>query len=604
MSELLSIIIDRVGSTNVFNIVQGRLPARETHLQSVVDDDLIQEFLVEVQKLSRFSNSLGDSERAAVDIPGMLRKIGETFFLQFFPEQIQERLRTADQSFLFLHVDHRLRSVPWELLHDGRHFLAEHFYMGKNVSGFWRDTARPERERLRVLIVADPTEDLEWARAEGEALFESLNAEMAADRIDVQILSGRSITKLGLLNALKDRDLVHYAGHLHFSPDARESGWLLSEGKVLRAREIEKAGYAPDLVFSNSCFSSPAGPGSMPEKSETRLNDMAGAFLSAGIYNYVGTNWEIKDSRHTVDFAINFYRAIFDGKAVGEALFEARDYARRNSPPTDLTWANYVLHGNPLSRIYRPGTRRTFDASRTMQNIRRVLSRFPYPPVRAYTAFEAAAAESPDVRLARLVDAVDATLHTMAAFVFANGRYLNIKGLEEAASLPLEEKVKKLYETLSTIQAVQFELAVGGVMEPLLLHKDNVHKLLNWRREIQEGNATGEAADTYLVTMQYYLDNFLVDLLPISRGQLYYVEHSLEKVWLLQGARPLSIPLAAGDIPRSIREAVERMAGQVLYYAPARSVLFSLSGFLDGVETLDGVRMLEPDEGVPRSPVS
>ena len=146
-------------------------------------------------------------------------------------------------------MDYRLRNIPWELLYDGSHFLVDKLFIGKNISGYWRDMLRPERDRLRVLIVADPTEDLEWARMEGEGLFESLNAELSADRLDVQFMAGRRITKLNLLNAVKDRDIIHYSGHLYYSHDQQESGWLLKGDKVLRAREIEKAGFSPYLVF-------------------------------------------------------------------------------------------------------------------------------------------------------------------------------------------------------------------------------------------------------------------------------------------------------------------------------------------------------------------
>ena len=345
--EFFSIIIDRVNTTNVFNIIQGRLPTRETHLQTIVDDDLIAEFLTEIERISRISNSMSDAEAALlpVNVSTELRRIGETFFLQFFPDQIQDRLRNTERGSLFVHSDYKLRNIPWELLHDGNCFLADKFNMGKNISGYWRDINRTERERLNVLIIADPTEDLEWARQEGEGLFESLNAELSADRLDVQFMSGRRITKLNLLNALKNRDIIHYSGHLHYNKEQQESGWLLSGGKVLRAREIEKAGFSPFLVFSNSCFSSPVS-GESPngqESSGSRFNDLAGAFLKAGIANYIGTNWEIVDNARTYDFAMNFYRSIFEEKTVGEALFESRNYARRNYPGYDLTWANYVF---------------------------------------------------------------------------------------------------------------------------------------------------------------------------------------------------------------------------------------------------------------------
>ncbi|MCB1323482.1 MAG: CHAT domain-containing protein, partial [Leptospiraceae bacterium] len=117
--DFLSIIIDRVNTTNVFNIVRGRLPSRETHLQTIVDDDLIEEYLQEVGRLSRIANSLSARQKrqSSVDLLGELKRLGETFFVQFFPEAIQTRFRNSQGAYLFLHVDQRLRNIPWELLH-------------------------------------------------------------------------------------------------------------------------------------------------------------------------------------------------------------------------------------------------------------------------------------------------------------------------------------------------------------------------------------------------------------------------------------------------------------------------------------------------------
>ena len=58
--DLFSIIIDRVGTTNVFNIIQGRLPSWDPHLQTIVDEDLIEELRGEIYRTSRLSTSLPD----------------------------------------------------------------------------------------------------------------------------------------------------------------------------------------------------------------------------------------------------------------------------------------------------------------------------------------------------------------------------------------------------------------------------------------------------------------------------------------------------------------------------------------------------------------
>lgn len=583
--EHFSIIIDRVGSTNVFNIVQGSLPSRDTHLQTIVDDDLIEEFLGEIERLSRISNSLSTHAAgvAPVDVAEELRRVGETFFLQFFPEQIQTRLIDMEDGFLFLHVDHRLRRIPWELLYAGRSHLAQKFFMGKNVSGVWKDIDRPLRERLRVLIIADPTEDLEWARLEGEGLFESLNAEQSADRVDAQLMSGRRITKLGLLNAIKDRDIIHFCGHLYHGPQPQESGWLLADNKVLRAREIEKAGLSPHLVFSNSCLSSPV-TGHTEGGEDPRFSDLAGAFLKANIGAYVGTNWEITDSNHTLDFAMNFYRAIFEEKSVGEALFEARRISLRERPPHDLTWANYVLHGNPMTRVYRSAGRPTFDASRSELNQQRVLESYPSPIASAYRTFLEAPEESapPAIRLELLVSAFEKTLFTVGALVFASYQHLKLKGAVPSPEIPFtrEEWLEAIFACIGGIRHLKTEGAVPGLIDNLSLHRDSFYKLLNWAGRARQESAP-EGQEILLVTFQYLFENMLSDLGAVGRQRLLYVFPNGEDAVILQGPSRESILLMTDGAGESqILEQIERNRGRVCFWNSSRKLILSLHDYL------------------------
>ncbi len=215
MVESLNIIIDRIGQTNVFNIVEGRQSYKNRHLNSLVDDNLIEEFLSEVERLKRISHRiLSPNSFFDIDIIQELQYLGETFFDQFFPAAIRNLLRSLSHSFLFFHVDHNLRNIPWELLHDGSDFLANRFYIAKSIAGAWQKRIFPAKERLRMLIIANPTEDLPWAQAEGECLYEVLSEEVHNEHLDIQLLTGRRINKLKLLNAITSCDLVHYAGHI------------------------------------------------------------------------------------------------------------------------------------------------------------------------------------------------------------------------------------------------------------------------------------------------------------------------------------------------------------------------------------------------------
>ncbi len=77
------------------------------------------------------------------------------------------------------------------------------------------------------------------------------------------------------------------------------------------------------------------------------MNDFASSFLMSGIMSFIGTKWEVADNATTLDFTIRFYLSLFSDKSLGESLFIAREYARKNYDPLDVIWANYSLYGHP-----------------------------------------------------------------------------------------------------------------------------------------------------------------------------------------------------------------------------------------------------------------
>ncbi|HMW59851.1 MAG: CHAT domain-containing protein [Leptospirales bacterium] len=562
--EFLNIIIDRVDSTNVFNVLRGRMPSRESHLHSMMDNDLIQEYLLEIERLSKIGTSLTGQERDGIfDLTGNLRRMGESFFLQFFPSAVQEMLRSAENGFLFLHTDEQLRQIPWELLHDGVCFLADKFYIGKNISGHWRDRQREERENLRVLIACDPTEDLEWARREGEGLFEALNSEVDPERLDIRFMSGRDITKLSLLDAMKDRDVVHYAGHVDPARTPGESGWPLSGGKILRTREIEKAGFSPDLVFANGC----SVQRSLGE------SDVASAFLRAGIANFIGTNWEIRDSQNTLDFAVHFYRSIFEEKSLGESLFEARQFARRTYPPADLTWANYVLHGNPMARIYRSNRRFQIDMPALVE--RWIVEEFPAPIARPYSEFIAYkdANHAPGM-LSALVHAFEEFVYLTGAIVFGSGQTVGFR-----AALPdfgVNAWLSWIHESLAQMSALRMEPALPGLAGVLSLSRENLEKLALWANLYREGKLVGDEAQ-YVVTFQYIFESILSEAGYLRRMLFLYIDPEGGSV-LFQGTGPQPYRI----LPQDMEDAavwVREHRGQIVFINSTRKIRFSLHAF-------------------------
>jgi len=582
MNNFVNIIIDRVSPTNVFNIIFGDQVAKmETHLQTLVDDDLIEEFLFEIGRLSRISRSVSVSHQSIASIPSRLRNIGETFFLQFFPELIQKELREMERGYLHLHVDPTLKNIPWELLHDGNRFFSDKFYIGKNIGGVWRNEIRAQQEQLRLLIVSDPTDDLAWARKEGEGLYDALRSDTEYNRLSVRIISGQKITKLGLLDAMRDCDIIHYAGHLHYSNDLQEGGWLLSEGRILRAREIEKAGLNPDLVFSNSCFSSAGIDEKQADLQLYRFNDLAGAFLRAGIRNYIGTNWEINDNRYTFDFALQFYRSLVQEKSIGESLFDAREFARRTFSVDDMTWGNYALHGNPATRIFFSVS----DASQErIVSARRIVQIYPTPIAREYAQFLEVQEASNNA--AATLSALCATFKTAmlytGAHILGNYRHLNLKEILPSGGISLESWIDTIYECLFAMSTLQMKYATTGLPEAMFMYRESLNKMVQWRKEFLTGAIDAKTASSYPVTFQYLLDNFLLSIHAIAKSALVYIPlASEEEEFFFEGRLVRRGHLIPPEYDHPVlQKKIDELRGKMCIYNSINDEIFSIDPYL------------------------
>ncbi len=105
---MLNLIIDRVGSVNVFNILDTSGSGSESHLQSTIDEDLILEYIKEIENLVRVSNAVNSKgmnhKTLETEILHELKILGETFYDQFFPAPIQEKLRLTTEKYLHLNI--------------------------------------------------------------------------------------------------------------------------------------------------------------------------------------------------------------------------------------------------------------------------------------------------------------------------------------------------------------------------------------------------------------------------------------------------------------------------------------------------------------------
>jgi tRNA A-37 threonylcarbamoyl transferase component Bud32 len=164
----------------------------------------------------------------------------------------------------------------------------------------------------------------------------------------VQLLRARCYE---ILNAFEqgDFDLLHLAAHGEFagSSTADASSVLMEDG-AFRAGDLSGTvstalRRAAPLIFFNSCQSGRLG------FSLTRLGSWGAEFVRLGCGGFVGTLWPVTDRAASV-FAQAFYRSMFEGRSIGEAMLRARQQVRE-SHPNDPTWLAYCCFADPLARV-------------------------------------------------------------------------------------------------------------------------------------------------------------------------------------------------------------------------------------------------------------
>lgn len=306
-----------------------------------VDDAFLRDLAAEMEAVSA---------RRGADPARELARIGGLVFSHLLTEAARQRLREASESDLHLRLDERLVHVPWETCHDGERFLFERFRIGRQViTGQTipeRRAPRTTAAGLRVLVIADPAEDLPQAAIEGERLCGLLDD---VPGVSVTLLAGRSVRRIPLLAALQEHDVVHFAGHSHFDAQApAQSGWRLADG-VLTAAELAKLRPPPFLVFSNSCEAGASVAWKRDAGFDGHAWGIGSAFLLAGVPNYVGTFWVVHDDE-SLTFATAYYRRLAIGGALGEALADARRAVVAAHGTSSLTWASYLQYGDPSAR--------------------------------------------------------------------------------------------------------------------------------------------------------------------------------------------------------------------------------------------------------------
>jgi len=283
------------------------------------------------------------------DLLFRLREVGQVFQEELFTAAIRDKIQASNADHLTVNIDDQLVQIPWELLHDGQQFLCQRFSMGRLVKT--RQSTAGTRTRileppLKTLILADPRGDLKSAYNEGGEIRDFMDKKQ--DLLNPALLSD-NITPDAISSKFRNFDIVHFAGHADYNPEnPADSGWLLSEG-VMKAGDFIKmstTGIMPALVFSNACQSARTEEWTLTDHFHDEIFGLANALILSGVKHYIGTFWEILDEPGK-KFALAFYKALFSGVTVGEAVRRARLSLIDKYGEESIVWASYLLYGDP-----------------------------------------------------------------------------------------------------------------------------------------------------------------------------------------------------------------------------------------------------------------
>jgi CHAT domain-containing protein/pimeloyl-ACP methyl ester carboxylesterase len=295
--------------------------------------------------------------------PEEVQQSGERIARLLLHPTHRECLAADRETPIILIHDEEASRIPWETLRLGekgdylpacgpglsRQYAASNLSVAK-----WRE-ARRRDEKLRLLLVVNPTGDLAGAEAEGKRV-----RKIFEERRDVVIteVRGEQATRPRLLALFRsgEFDIAHYAGHAFFDPAAPDRSGLIcasrdiTQPSVLSGADLAGLGQLPMLVFLNACESArvrslaPRGARKAERAEPLRsLVSAAEAFMRGGVANFLGTYWPVGDTP-ALEFAETFYAGVIDGQPLGPAITKARQVVQKGGSGD---WADYIHYGSP-----------------------------------------------------------------------------------------------------------------------------------------------------------------------------------------------------------------------------------------------------------------
>ncbi len=291
-------------------------------------------------------------QKIAFSIPGdttieKLETIGSDIYDKLFPDLLKNYIK--DGTIKTILIESSRFPVPFELMHDGRSFLATkiEFYRKPiiDMQKKWDVPDEIKEQQFHVAFFTNPNKDLPNAEAEVQQIINYFDTQKDLEP-KTQNYSRDDANYKSLRNVFRSKrlDIFHYSGHSDLEQD--NITFRLSDDKYPVSDILLKY---PAFFFLNSCESSKAVEQKREFIGPVTLN-LPLEIMKIGAKACVATLWPIRD-KPAAEFAIIFYEQLLNGESFGSAMRIAKNKLSKKSNPNDITWMSFVLYGDPEDSI-------------------------------------------------------------------------------------------------------------------------------------------------------------------------------------------------------------------------------------------------------------
>jgi CHAT domain-containing protein len=335
----LTVLLDKVGDEAALTFLYESCGTQPVTLmaKTTMEGDDFESIAKQCQQLA----SEMVVPRYTEDNEQFLKRTGKAIY-ELIPDSIKTALLT--QGDVYIRLASNIHLIPFEIAYDEHigAFLGERTKVGRIQVSAAISAQQVPWPQPSILLIGNvrPVADQRFSfpyLSYAEKELEGLAHTLASQGFEINTLSGEDATRERLHRLLQGEgfQMIHFSGHGLAEPDGR-GGILLADG-IVSYEDITSYPVSGSLIFLSACSSGRV------------LNDISKQFIRAGANALIGFVGPVTDEAASI-LALVFYSEVAQGQTLGTAIQKARLY-QRASLPNDLSWASFVLFGDPTVTI-------------------------------------------------------------------------------------------------------------------------------------------------------------------------------------------------------------------------------------------------------------